>query len=96
MSQHVFLVSLAVGSAAIALWFYARFPKLAPRGFRLVALHLIAAFAVARAGALVAERLRLDAPLEHIPVAVPVLGYLFLAGLWALALLQGMLRSSVR
>jgi hypothetical protein len=93
VSIPVFLVCLAVGSAAVAMWFNVRFPKLMPWSFRRLLVHLIVAFMVVKsvspAMSWVAQSGVPAAALTSIfLVAFPVLVYEFLVGTWMIRLAQ--------
>ena len=93
MSIQAFLVCLAVGSAAVAMWFNVRFPKLMPWSLRRLLVHLILAFVVVKsvspAMGWVAESGVPAAGLTSIfLVAFPALVYEFLVGAWMIRLAQ--------
>jgi hypothetical protein len=93
VSIQVFLVCLALGSAAVALWVNVRFPKLMPWSLRRLLVHLIVAFVVVKsvspAMGWVAESGVPAAGLTSIfLVAFPVLVYEFLVGAWMIRLAQ--------
>ena len=93
MSVQMFLVCLAVGSAAVALWVNVRFPKLMPWSLRRLLVHLIVAFVVVKsvspAMGWVAESGVPAAGLTSIfLVAFPALVYEFLVGAWMIRLAQ--------
>jgi hypothetical protein len=90
-----FLVALALGAGAIALWLAIRFDQFAPRGFGRALFHAglalaigwlavpagIAAVIAAGAGSVVAV----------FTTAFPALIYMFLAGLWVVKHAQQLL-----
>jgi hypothetical protein len=93
VSIQAFLVCLAVGSAAVAMWFNVRFPKLMPWNFRRLLVHLIVAFMIVKsvspAMSWVAQSGVPAAGLTSIfLVAFPVLVYEFLVGTWMIRLAQ--------
>jgi hypothetical protein len=92
-----FIVVLTLGSAAIALWAMARFPRLGPEtlpGAMLqVGIALAAGFLLVPAG--MRSMLTFAPPagplLATFLFALPGLTYLFLASLWAMRVLQRIL-----
>ncbi len=99
MSPVIALFAFTLGSAALALWTYVRFPRLAPAQIRHAILHVAAAMLIAQ---LVANlNVRLDvglagdaATLVHVfGLMLPILVYTFLAGLWMFALLTSVFRA---
>jgi hypothetical protein len=93
VSIQTFLVCLAVGSAAVAMWVNVRFPKLMPWSLRWLLVHLVVAFVVVKsvspAMGLVAGSGVPAAGLASIfLVAFPVLVYEFLVGAWMIRLAQ--------
>ena len=91
MGKETFLLLFVSGCAALAVWVAVCRPKLAPTSFRAGTVHLIAAVVV---GALLG-------PLEHaVPglpsrvsvfgalffVALPVITYMLLVGMWLIQL----------
>jgi hypothetical protein len=80
----VFLLALLVASALLALWFFVRFPRLAPVGERGVTLALggmLAVFAFGPQAVTIVGQ-----PLGAVPaaflVALPASTYIFLAVIW--------------
>ncbi|MBD0328509.1 MAG: hypothetical protein ICV64_00165 [Thermoleophilia bacterium] len=98
MSVAVLIVSFAVGTAALALWVNARFPRIAPGTFRGCILHVCLAMAVCQ----VATLLLRTATSDHatfvalFTVVVPVLVYSFLSAVWLIRVCQQMLGGAVR
>jgi hypothetical protein len=93
VSIQTFLVCLALGSAAVAMWVNVRFPKLMPWSLRTLLVHLVAAFVVVKSVSpvmgWVAESGVPAAGLTSIfLVAFPVLVYEFLVGTWMIRLAQ--------
>jgi hypothetical protein len=89
----MFLVCLAAGAAAVAMWVNVRFPKLMPWSLRRLLVHLVVAFVVVKsvspAMRWVAESGVPAAGLTSIfLVAFPVLVYEFLVGAWMIRLAQ--------
>ena len=98
MSSASLVVSMSLGSAAIALWLFVRFPRLGPSraGFKMA--HLIAALAVAQFVAPPAMGLVIHGSNELWPsllalfwIFVPSQLYAYLSGIWVLALLRNAL-----
>jgi hypothetical protein len=99
MSPAVALFTFALGSAALALWTYVRFPRFAPTKLSHAIPHVAAAMLAAQ---LVTNlNLRLDAGLSGDAAALvhlfglllPILVYSFLSALWAFALLTSVFRA---
>jgi hypothetical protein len=94
MSTQAVLLIYAVGAAVLALWTDARFPGLAPAGLRGAVMRLAAAFAI---GYLVSPALTyavgagLDPALALVALVLPALVVMFLAAIWAIRMLQGVL-----
>jgi hypothetical protein len=99
VSPVIALLAFALGSAALALWTYVRFPRLAPAQLRHAVLHVAAAMLIAQL--VVTLNVRLDvgltgeaATLVHVfGLLLPVLVYTFLAALWTFALLTSVFRA---
>ena len=93
LSTELFLVVLVVGAALLALWVYARFPKLSPEGLPRTLLHLVAAYAVLQlvpaATATVSGRLQ-----AVFLIVLPGFIYIFLAAIWTLRLAQSAMGSA--
>ena len=98
MSSASLIVATSLGSAAVALWFFVRFPRLAPAraGFKMV--HLVAALAVAQFVAPPAMSLVIHGSDALLPsllalfvVFVPSQLWAYLSGIWVLALLRNAL-----
>ncbi len=102
MSFGAFIVVMTLGAAALALWAGARFPRLGPNTLAgalvQVALALAAGWFLVPAG--ISSVVRWDesaGPLIGVLLfALPGLIYLFLASLWAMRVLQEMMRSARR
>ena len=97
----VLLVSFAVGAAALAAWFYVRFPTLAPADIRRALIHVGVAFVVTLgASQAVASLIEPGAPVQTFAtlfaLALPTIVYTFLTGFWFLRVCQGMLSGSLR
>lgn len=93
MTVHTFLICLAVGAGAIALWLDFRLPKLMPWSMRRLLVHIVLAIAVVYlvgpAMAFVASSSLPAAGLACVfGVAFPVLIYEFLVGVWLIRLAQ--------
>jgi hypothetical protein len=93
----LFVVFIALGAAAIALWIDARFPGIAPANIRGIVIH--AALAVAAGQLLVPAGLGFVRSLEsHVMtlvgvfgVAFPALIYALLVGVWMIKTAQSFL-----
>jgi hypothetical protein len=89
-----FVMCLALGAGALALWVDVRFPGRVDRNWKVVFCHLFAAGLVIQlvmpeAGMLVRDSgTAASYPLAAVGVALPSLTYLFLASLWVLKLAQ--------
>jgi hypothetical protein len=89
ISAHSFALTLVFGSVALAFWLAARFPNAGPAGFRGVVLQMLCGAAAIRAVAglgnaatqLWPQGARLLVPFG---IALPLLTYGFLSGLWVL------------
>lgn len=93
MSIQVFLVCLAIGSAAVALWVNVRFPKLMPWSLRRLLVHLILAFVVVKSVSPAMDWVAgSGVPAAGLTsiflVAFPALVYEFLVGAWMIRLAQ--------
>jgi nitrate/nitrite transporter NarK len=87
MSVTLFVVLFLFGAAAVAAWFYVRFPTWRSEDVRVVMCHVGAAF---MAGGLLLPVL-MDAvpgPLGVMTVAFPILVYTLLTSMWILKCLQ--------
>jgi hypothetical protein len=98
MSSASLVVAMSLGSAAVALWAFVRFPRLAPAraGFRMA--HLVAALAVAQFVAPPAMKLVIHGSnavgpslLALLLIFVPSQLWAYLSGIWVLALLRNAL-----
>ncbi len=84
----------AVGAALLALWTDARFPGLAPAGLRGAVVRLAGAFAV---GYCVGPALSyavgagVTPPVALLALVLPALVLMFLAAIWVIRMLQGVL-----
>jgi hypothetical protein len=98
VSVGIFLAFLAVGAGAIALWFDARFRKVAPGSVRAAMLHVGAAILLGQLAVPVAMRLiNEESSVASVlgmtfGVAFPALTYSLLASIWMIKTLQGGLR----
>jgi hypothetical protein len=97
VSVPAFVLCLALGAGALALWVDVRFPGRVKRSWKVVFCHLIAAGLVIQlvmpeAGTFVRDSgTAASYPLAAVGVALPALTYLFLASLWVLKLAQQLL-----
>ena len=101
MDLPVLIVSLALGAAALAIWVDVRLPSLAPTSIRGLVAHLIAALIVCQVGSMLigatADTQQLAAMLTAVlALALPVLVYAFLTGVWMIKMAQNMLGRAVR
>jgi hypothetical protein len=93
MSVSMYVTLFAIGSAAVAMWITARFPKLMPWNMAVLLVHLVLAFlcvyAVGPGMALVVAS-GVPAPrlTSVFAIAFPVLVYNFLVGTWLIRLAQ--------
>jgi hypothetical protein len=93
MTIEMFVLCIAVGAGAIALWVDVRFPKLMPWSLRRLLVHLIAAIAVVYVvGPAMGFVARSGVPAANLAsvfcVGFPVLVYEFLVGAWMIRLAQ--------
>jgi peptidoglycan/LPS O-acetylase OafA/YrhL len=98
MSSASLVVAMSLGSAAVALWVFVRFPRLAPARAGLKMAHLVAALAVAQfvappAMSFVIHGSDAVAPslLALFLIFVPSQLWAYLSGIWVLALLRNAL-----
>jgi hypothetical protein len=102
VSLSAFIAILTCGAAVLALWTTVRFPSLGPESLRgailQVALALVAGWLLVPPG--IESALALSAPtgplLAVFVFALPSLGYVFLATLWAMRVLQRMMTGAHR
>ncbi len=87
MSNSAFVFVLAVGSALLALWVHARFPKLAPEHVGKTLLHTGVAFALLRLmpGGVESPAI---AFVTIVLLVVPALSYALLCSIWMLRHVQ--------
>jgi hypothetical protein len=93
LTAQLYVLVLAVGAGALALWTDVRFPALAPGGMRGVLFHSFAAMVALKliAGSIVGLT---SGPFAMalaavIGIALPGLVYAFITGVWAIRLFQG-------
>ena len=98
MSSASLVVSISLGSAAVALWVFVRFPRLAPARAGLKMAHLVAALAVAQFVAPPAMSFVIHGSdavgpslLALFLIFVPSQLWAYLSGIWVLALLRNAL-----
>jgi hypothetical protein len=98
MSSASLVVTMSLGSAAVALWIFVRFPRLAPARAGLKMAHLVAALAVAQfiappAMTFVIHGSEAVGPslLALFLIFVPSQLWAYLSGIWVLALLRNAL-----
>jgi hypothetical protein len=102
MSFGSFIIVMTLGAAALALWAGVRFPRMGPDtlagALMQVALALAAGWFLVPAG--IASVIRWDetaGPLIGVLLfALPALTYLFLTSLWAMRVLQHLMRGARR
>ena len=99
MTVTQFLVTLALGAGAIALWINYRFPKLAPEGLVTAAVHVIVAMIVCSAvvpqvGGLIPDGISpvMRAAVVTFLIGLPALVYALLASIWVILMAQGAMR----
>jgi len=93
MTIEMFILCIAVGAGAIALWVDVRFPKLMPWSMRRLLVHIIVAIAIVYVvGPVMGFVARSGVPAANLAsvfcVAFPVLVYEFLVGAWMIRLAQ--------
>jgi hypothetical protein len=82
MSNQMFMVTLTIGAALLAVWVYARFPSLAPERLPKTMLHGALAFGILM---LTPHLLDASAPIAGIfLVVLPALVYALLGTIWVL------------
>ena len=93
MTAQLYVLVLAVGAGALAVWTDVRFPSLAPGGMAGVLFHSFAAMVALKliAGSIVGLT---SGPFAMalaavIGIALPGLVYAFITGVWAIRLFQG-------
>ena len=97
MNATLFLILFAVGSAGIAWWIDTRFPALGPESLRAAVIHVGVSVVVAQL--IVPAGLHFIVGYGSQPItlaavfgiALPALTYSFLAAIWVLKLVRGML-----
>jgi hypothetical protein len=86
MTFQYFLLSLGVGSAALALWFVVRFPDRTPENFGRALIHVMAAMLLGPMTPKLVAALwvhgHATAMVAIFGVLLPVLFYTFLSGAW--------------
>jgi hypothetical protein len=93
MNPQIFVLVLAVGAGALAVWTDVRFPKLGPGTMGGVLLHSLAAMIALRVvagniGGLTSGPVP-AAIAAVLGIALPGLLYAFISGIWAIKLFQG-------
>ena len=96
MSISILVVTFGFGAAALALWLDLRFPRLAPEGMTRTGLHLAAAIVGLQLAPLAMQGIVGGESLPRTLVALfavllPALVYPFLATIWLLKLMRGVL-----
>jgi hypothetical protein len=97
VSAAAFSICLVLGAAAIAVWIYARWPRIAPSRLQVVVAHVVVALVVgyfSRSGiAFLASFESLVASFVAVfAVALPALTYNLLVAFWVLAVLAALSR----
>jgi hypothetical protein len=98
MNTGVFLVFLALGAGAIALWVDARVKGLAPSSLRGALLHVGASIVLGQLAVPLLTRLIIEGGSAAYSMAAifgvgfPALTYCFLASIWIIKIVQGSLR----
>jgi len=98
MTGAEFLVGLALGAAALALWIHVRFPGITPHGLRQALIHVGVALVIGQAlfpvlSSLVPAMNPFARALVIIfALGLPILTYSLLSSIWILRALQGALR----
>lgn len=102
MSAGLFESCTLLGVAAIAVWAYARLPRLRPRTISVAIGHVIVSFLIFYVVPFVVSAIvaAFSAPFSVIvavaAVTVPSLSYVFLSWIWLLARLDDRMRSTPR
>jgi uncharacterized membrane protein len=99
IEPQVYLLVLCVGSAVLAMWSHARYPRVAPNDLRVTLVHVLASFGLAwlAAGALrIAVGKGVPPGPALLAVILPALFYVFLANLWLMRVLQSFLSGARR
>ena len=98
MSSASLVVAISMGSAAVALWLFVRWPRLAPVRGGIRMAHLVAALAVAQFGAPAAMTFVIHGSNALGPslvalflIFLPSQLYAYLSGIWVLVLLRNAL-----
>ena len=87
MSNELFGVALACSAAMLALWVHLRAPKLEPATLRALVLHAVLAFGLLQLIPSSSSSVAFAFAVVF-AVALPLLVYAFLVGIWFLRLLQ--------
>jgi hypothetical protein len=98
MSIGVFLVFLALGAGAVALWVDVRMTRLAPSNLRSALFHVGASIVIGQLAVPLLTKLLLEggsvaySMVAIFAVGFPALTYCFLASIWIIKIVQGSLR----
>jgi hypothetical protein len=97
ISAQTFALAVVIGSITLAVWLAVRFPNAGPSKVGYALLHLLAGFAAIRAipGLMDAGSgltIQGKAFVLVFGIALPLLTYTFLTGLWVMRLLHSSLR----
>ena len=87
MSSSAFVIVLSIGTALLAVWIHARFPKLAPEHVGKTLLHTGLAYALLRMSPGMVES-PVMATITIVVLLVPALSYGLLCSIWMLRHVQ--------
>jgi hypothetical protein len=100
LSPSIFAVCFLGGAAAIALWISVRFPRFAPRSFRVALLHVGGTVVAAQLLTPLATHLLAGsmfwALVSTFAVGFPALVYTLVVGIWIIRLLHNATRGVFR
>jgi hypothetical protein len=101
VSPHTFALAVVLGSILLAFWLAARFPNAGPSKVGAAVLHLLAGFAAVRAipglsDAVTGLAIQGKGFIVAFGIALPLLTYTFLSGLWVMRMIHGALRGPLR
>lgn len=91
MSAEAFVVCMGLGAMALALWFDARFPRLAPTSLRSALIRVGAAFAVMQIPVVTIDGSEIAQLALVFMVYLPMLSYAFLAAIWMVKATHGLI-----
>jgi hypothetical protein len=102
MSIGAFVIAMTIGAALLALWAGVRFPRMGPDTLAgalvQVAIALVAGWVLVPAAiaSVISWDARFGPLIALLLFALPALTYLFLASIWAMRVLQEMMRNARR